>query len=102
MRYLGLDVHAETIAAAVAEPDGSVRELGTICNRLEAIRKLLSKLQPMEQREQLRVCATKPARRATHRASADSSRGSFEQVVEASLAVLHAVVRVERLYRNLA
>ncbi len=29
MRYVGFDVHAETIAVAVAEPHGSVRELGT-------------------------------------------------------------------------
>jgi transposase len=44
LRYLGLDVHAETIAAAIAEPDGSVRELGTIRNRPEAVRKLITKL----------------------------------------------------------
>lgn len=44
MQYVGLDVHAETITAAVAEADGTVRELGTIPNRLEAIRKLVSKL----------------------------------------------------------
>ena len=25
LRFLGLDVHAETIAVAVAEPDGEVR-----------------------------------------------------------------------------
>ena len=30
VRFLGLDVHAETIAVAVAEPDGEVRSLGTI------------------------------------------------------------------------
>ena len=29
LRFLGLDVHAETIAVAVAEPDGEVRSLGT-------------------------------------------------------------------------
>lgn len=29
-RYVGLDVHAESIAAPVAEPDGEVRRLGTI------------------------------------------------------------------------
>jgi hypothetical protein len=28
LRFLGLDVHAETIAIAVAEPDGEVRSLG--------------------------------------------------------------------------
>jgi transposase len=53
LRYLGLDVHAETICAAIAEPDGSVRELGTIRNRPEAVRKLLTKLGALEQ---LRVC----------------------------------------------
>ena len=28
VRFVGLDVHAETIAVAVAEPDGEVRSLG--------------------------------------------------------------------------
>src|SRR2546425_3027234 len=53
LRYLGLDVHAETIAAAIAEPDGAVRVLGIIPNRPEAVAKLVRKLGP---REQLRVC----------------------------------------------
>ena len=53
LRYLGLDVHAETIAVAVAEPDGSVRELGTIRNRPEAVRKLIAKLGGAAQ---LRAC----------------------------------------------
>lgn len=53
MHYVGLDVHAETIAVAVAEVDGSVRELGVIRNRPEAIRKLVAKLGPAPQ---LRVC----------------------------------------------
>jgi len=44
MRHVGLDVHAETIAVAIAEPDGSVRELGTIRQRPEAVRKLIAKL----------------------------------------------------------
>jgi transposase len=57
LRFLGLDVHAETIAAAIAEPDGSVRELGTIRNRPEALRKLLAKLGPLATlRSTLRVC----------------------------------------------
>ena len=30
LRFLGLDVHAETIAVAIAEPEGEVRSLGTI------------------------------------------------------------------------
>jgi hypothetical protein len=50
---LGLDVHAETIAVAVAEPEGEVRSLGTIPNRAESIRKLIKKLGPAEK---LRAC----------------------------------------------
>jgi transposase len=53
VRFIGLDVHAETIAAAVAEPDGEVRSLGTIPNRPASIQKLLKKLGPAKQ---LRVC----------------------------------------------
>jgi transposase len=53
LRFVGLDVHAETIAAAVAEPDGEVRSLGTIANREDSIRKFIKKLGP---REQLRAC----------------------------------------------
>src|SRR5271163_1977726 len=53
LRFLGMDVHAETIAAAIAEPDGEIRSLGTIPNRLESVRKLLKKLGPVEK---LRVC----------------------------------------------
>jgi transposase len=39
LRFLGMDVHAETIASATAEPDGEVRSLGTIPNRMESVRK---------------------------------------------------------------
>jgi transposase len=53
VRFLGLDVHAQTIAVAIAEPDGSVVSLGTIANRAESIRKLVKKLGPTEQ---LRAC----------------------------------------------
>src|SRR5438445_5651385 len=53
VRFLGLDVHAETIAVAVAEHDGEIRSLGTIANREESIRKLVKKLGPVEQ---LRAC----------------------------------------------
>ena len=53
VRFLGLDVHAETIAVAVAEPEGEVRSLGTIPNRAESIRKLIKKLGPVAK---LRAC----------------------------------------------
>lgn len=45
-RFLGLDVHADTIAAAVADDgrDGEVRSLGVIPNAPEAVRKLVQKL----------------------------------------------------------
>jgi len=53
VRFLGLDVHAETIAVAVAEADGEVRSLGVIPNRGESIRKLVKRLGPAEH---LRAC----------------------------------------------
>jgi len=52
-RFVGLDVHADTIAVAVAEPSGEVRSLGTIPNRPESVRRLLKRLEPTKQ---LRVC----------------------------------------------
>ena len=61
VRFLGLDVHAETIAVAVAEPDGEVRSLGTIANRAESVRKLVKKLG----RRSSCGPATRPVRRAT-------------------------------------
>jgi len=53
VRFVGLDVHAETIAVAVAEVSGEVRSLGVIPNRAEPIRRLIKKLGPVEQ---LRAC----------------------------------------------
>ena len=49
----GFRCHAETIAVAIAEPDGEVRSLGTIPNREESVRRLVKKLGPAEQ---LRAC----------------------------------------------
>jgi hypothetical protein len=46
VRFIGLDVHAETIAVAVAEPHGEVRSLGMIPNRADSIRRLVKKLGP--------------------------------------------------------
>lgn len=48
VRWIGLDVHAETIAVAVAESDGEVRALGVIPNQAESLRRLVKKLGPPE------------------------------------------------------
>jgi transposase len=53
IRFVGLDVHADTIAVAVAEPDGEIRSLGIIPNRLESVRKMVAKLGPVNQ---LKAC----------------------------------------------
>jgi transposase len=47
IRFVGLDVHAETIAVAVAEVGGEVRSLGSIPNKLESVRKMIGKLAPI-------------------------------------------------------
>ena len=48
--YVGLDVHKETIAVAVARPDGGeVTSLGVIANRPAAVGKLLAQLSPKGQ-----------------------------------------------------
>jgi transposase len=51
--FVGLDVHADTIAVAVAEQGGEVRSHGIIPNRLESIRKLIHKLGRVQD---LRAC----------------------------------------------
>jgi hypothetical protein len=49
-RYLGLDVHAQTITAAIAEGRGQIRSLGKFPNRPEAVRRLIEKLGGRKQR----------------------------------------------------
>src|SRR5262249_10474728 len=51
--FVGLDVHAETIAVAVAEEGNVVRSMGIIPNRPEAVRRLIGKL---GDRSSIRVC----------------------------------------------
>ncbi len=55
-RWVGLDVHAETIAVAVAEKDGTVHSVGTIPNRPDAVRRVVKKLR----REASFTSATRP------------------------------------------
>ena len=43
-RFVGLDVHAQTITAAMAEKQEAVRGLGTFANREESVRKLVKRL----------------------------------------------------------
>jgi transposase len=53
VRFVGLDVHAQTIAVAVAEASGEVRSLGVVPNSAESVSRLIKKL---GKPEQLRVC----------------------------------------------
>lgn len=53
IKFIGLDVHAQSIAIAVAPSSGEVRFFGVISNRPEAVRKLIHQLGPVEH---LRVC----------------------------------------------
>ena len=53
MRYVGLDVHAETIVVAVVDSDGEEKNLGVIANRPDSIRKCMRKL---GKPEELRCC----------------------------------------------
>ena len=80
IRFIGLDVHAETIAVAVAEGNGETRSLGVIPNRPQAVRRVVKKL----------GCITLPDVFETHRRIGrdgsllmqrwvpDASRGVFE------------------------
>ena len=43
-RFVGLDVHAQTISVAIAEKNGEVRSIGCIPNRPESVKKLVAKL----------------------------------------------------------
>ena len=53
IKFVGLDVHAATVAIAVAEMGGEVRSLGVVKHEIGAIRRVLGKL---GKKEQLRVC----------------------------------------------
>ncbi|HAB19083.1 MAG TPA: protein kinase [Verrucomicrobiota bacterium] len=44
LKYVGLDVHAETIAVAIADSNGSVRAYGTVPAHTQAVDRLVKKL----------------------------------------------------------
>lgn len=53
LRYVGLDVHVDSISVAVADDGGDAHSLGTIPNTAEAVRKLVARLAPIDR---LRIC----------------------------------------------
>ena len=42
--YIGFDVHAQSIAIAIAEAAGEIRNYGSISNDLHALEKVLTKI----------------------------------------------------------
>lgn len=56
--YLGLDVHAQSIAIAIAEPgeDGEISNYGSISGDLHALEKTLGKIKQALPRRKLKVC----------------------------------------------
>jgi len=44
IRFVGLDVHSDKIAIAIAEPDGEARFIGVIPNREDTVRRMMRKL----------------------------------------------------------
>src|SRR5688572_33469926 len=91
VRWVGLDVHAESIAVAIAEPTGEVRSLGQLPNRAESIRKLIRKLGPAES---LRACyEAGPTGYVLYWQL--RSLGVPWEVVAPTLVATHAVARVQ-------
>jgi hypothetical protein len=87
IRFVGLDVHADTLAVAVVEPNGEVRSLGVVANRPESVRKLIHRLGPVEQLEQelqaelqctrpTRICRTHKSRTCKVVVNIDAARAA--------------------------
>ena len=54
--YVGLDVHAQTVSIAIAEPGGEVRSYGTVSSNLETLEKTMRRIRKAHPGCELRVC----------------------------------------------
>src|SRR5437899_11196169 len=54
--YVGLDVHAQTVAIAIAEAGGEVRNYGTVSSHLEVLERTMRKIKAAHPDCELRVC----------------------------------------------
>ena len=54
--YVGLDVHAQTVAIALAEAGGEVRNYGAVSSGLETLEKTMSRIRKVHPGCELRVC----------------------------------------------
>jgi transposase len=54
--YVGLDVHAQTVAIAIAEPGGEVRNYGAVSGCVGVLEKTMSKVRKAHPGCELRVC----------------------------------------------
>lgn len=54
--HIGLDVHAQTIAIAIAQGSGEARNLGSISSDLHAVDKLLARLRKAHPEAEIRFC----------------------------------------------
>src|SRR5215207_8920092 len=54
--YVGLDVHAQTVAIALAEPGGEVRPYGTVSSCVETLERVMRKIRKAHDDAELKVC----------------------------------------------
>ena len=54
--YVGLDVHAQTVSIAIAEPGGEVRNYGAVSSCVENLERVLRKIRNAHGDAELRVC----------------------------------------------
>jgi hypothetical protein len=94
VKFVGLDVHAETIAVAVAEQGEEVRSLGVIPNREESVRKLVRKLGPVEL---LKFCYEEHVGARIARLD-----GAIEEAVKLAPPQMRAVIEALQALRGIA